>query len=223
MLPELPGRYLVAPGTVLVDPGSTADRTWSCLVPGTRVPARRDACLIATLAGSPSAHSRHSPCASFRYLAVPQCVRNISPLPPRCWFICRRREKDDVPRDRHRRNAKTATGLPVGLHAEHMCNTRRLRLGLTRRSFGCGLCSHELSPTARVSSNEVVCHATELVARRGTDRTVRPYSPISPVRGCTARSGGQQARKRGLQPVAWAPGTWLVDLVALRAVLVGNW
>ena len=21
----------------------------------------------------------------------------------------------------------------------------------------------------------------------------------------------------------WAPGTWLVDLVALRAVLVGNW
>jgi len=133
------------------------------------------------------------------------------------------RRKDDVPRDRHRRNAKTATGLPVGLHAEHMCNTRRLRLGLTRRSFGCGLCSHELSPTARVSSNEVVCHATELVARRGTDRTVRPYSPISPVRGCTARSGGQQARKRGLQPVAWAPGTWLVDLVALRAVLVGNW
>ena len=90
MLPELPGRYLVAPGTVLVDPGSTADRTWSCLVPGTRVPARRDACLIATLAGSPSAHSRHSPCASFRYLAVRDCVRNISPLPPRCWFICRR-------------------------------------------------------------------------------------------------------------------------------------
>ena len=144
-------------------------------------------------------------------------------LPDVGLFAAGRREKDDVPRDRHRRNAKTATGLPVGLHAEHMCNTRRLRLGLTRRSFGCGLCSHELSPTARVSSNEVVCHATELVARRGTDRTVRPYSPISPVRGCTARSGGQQARKRGLQPVAWAPGTWLVDLVALRAVLVGNW
>ena len=166
MLPELPGSYLVAPGTVLVDPGSTADRTWSCLVPGTRVPARRDACLIATLAGSPSAHSRHSPCASFRYLAVQACVRNISPLPPRCWFICRRREKDDVPRDRHRRNAKTATGLPVGLHAEHMCITRRLRLGITRRSFGCGLYSHEPSLTAHgVSSNEVVCHATELVAR----------------------------------------------------------
>ena len=62
--------------------------------------------------------------------------------------------------------AKTATGLPVGLHAEHMCITRRLRLGITRRSFGCGLYSHEPSLTAHgVSSNEVVCHATELVAR----------------------------------------------------------
>ena len=47
-----------------------------------------------------------------------------------------------------------------------MCITRRLRLGITRRSFGCGLYSHEPSLTAHgVSSNEVVCHATELVAR----------------------------------------------------------
>ena len=32
MLPELPGRYLVAPGTVLVDPGSTADGTHTGVV-----------------------------------------------------------------------------------------------------------------------------------------------------------------------------------------------
>ena len=32
-----------------------------------------------------------------------------------------------------------------------------------------------------VSSNEVVCHATELVARRGTDRAVGPYWAINTV------------------------------------------
>ena len=86
--------------------------------------------------------------------------------------------------------------------------------------------SHELHG---VSSNEVVCHndlvATELVARRGTDRAVGPYSPISTVQGCTTRSGGQQTPPAAELPVAWtpSPGTWLVDLVALKCVLVGNW
>ena len=129
-------------------------------------------------------------------------------------------EKDDVPRDRYRWVAKTATGLPVGLHAKHMCTTRRLRLGFTRRSFGCGL-SSQPSPTPRRKQQRGRCHATELVARRGTDRAVGPYWPIHTVQGSTTRSGGHL--QQCSQPVAWAPGTWLVDLVALRAVLVGNW
>ena len=87
------------------------------------------------------------------------------------------------------------------------------------------LCSHEPSLTAYgVSSNEVVCHATELVASPAVP--IAPwglYSPVCPVQGCTRRSGGQQAPRAAELPVAWpgawAPGTWLVDLVALRAVL----
>ena len=79
-----------------------------------------------------------------------------------------------------------------------------------------------LSRTARREQQRGrVCHAMELVARRGTDRAVGPSSPIITVQGCTTRSGGHL--QQCSQPVAWAPGTWLVDLVALRAVLVGNW
>ena len=79
-----------------------------------------------------------------------------------------------------------------------------------------------------VSSSEVVCPATELVARRGTDRAVGPYSPISTAWAGLTRSGGQQTPPAAELPVAWTPSpgvpaTWLVDLVALKCVLVGNW
>lgn len=103
--------------------------------------------------------------------------------------------------------AKTATGLPVGLHAEHMCITRRLRLGITRRSFGCGLYSHEPSLTAHgVSSNEVVCHATELVARpRYRSRRGALLSRL-PSPG-HALEGNTILQHRSCQwPGAWPPG-----------------
>lgn len=60
--------------------------------------------------------------------------------------------------------------------------------------------SHELHG---VSSNEVVCQndlvATELVARRGTDRAVGPYSPISTVQGLHALEGDELLQPRSCQ------------------------
>ena len=60
---------------------------------------------------------------------------------------------------------------------------------------------------------------------RGTD--IAPWGLTLPFAQSRARSGGQQDPPAPELPVAWpgawAPGTWLVDLVALRAVLVGNW
>ena len=83
----------------------------------------------------------------------------LSPLPPRLARAGWARRTWDVRRDRYRWVAKTATGLPVGLHAKHMCTTRRLRLGFTRRSFGCGLSSQPL-PTPRRKQQRGRCHAT---------------------------------------------------------------
>ena len=90
-----------------------------------------------------------------------------------------------------------------------MCITRRLRLGITRRSFGCGLYSHEPSLTAHgVSSNEVVCHATELVARpRYRYRAVGPYSPVCPVQGTLWRAT-RSSSTGAASGLAWRLGAW---------------
>lgn len=68
--------------------------------------------------------------------------------------------------------------------------------------------SHELHG---VSSNEVVCHndlvATELVARRGTDRAVGPYSPVCPVQGTLWRAT-RSSSTGAASGLAWRLGAW---------------
>ena len=85
-------------------------------------------------------------------------------------------EKDDVPRRGSRGVAKTATGLPVGLHAEHMCITRRLRLGYhPQKLWLWPVLSRTVADRNGVSSNEVVCHGVSSTrpgahGRRGRER-----------------------------------------------------
>ena len=79
-----------------------------------------------------------------------------------------------------------------------------------------------LSRTARREQQRgrVPC---KLVARRGTDRAVGLTRPLAQSMDALHALEGNKLLQQCSQPVAWAPGTWLVDLVALRAVLIGNW
>ena len=150
-------------------------------------------------------------------ISVKRSVRNI---PPACLSDLRAlSEKDDVPR----RGRVGSPRLLQGSLSDYMPNVCAPAAGFARGS-----------PAGALA----VCPVLSRTALREQQRGRVPCngaggSPAVPIAPCgltlpfaqsRARSGGQQDPPAPELPVAWpgawAPGTWLVDLVALRAVLV---